>query len=148
MKMPKHTALGIVGCVGVACRIASAVFSDALWGIIHDLSVVQTMYMVHRMTDDDTQAMLVLKHTVGLCIVLDNGLRIGQYASLVYAVYLSFLVADAVVYHLVFLGLVGLFTVLGLPLLSDVCKLCLLISVYDMAEEAQLVKDPPMADAA
>jgi hypothetical protein len=149
--MKKHPVLAIVGCVSVACKIASVLFSDALLGIIHDLSFVQTLYMVHMMTDDDTQAALVLKLTVGLCVFLDEGMKIGEIASLLYAVYVAFLVADAVVYHLAFVGLLGLFSVLELSWLSDVCKLCLFVSVYDMAERRRMgmvAMEQRVADAA
>lgn len=146
--MPKHTALAIVGCVSVFCNIASSIVGDELTFIIHDLSLVQTMYMVHRMTDEDAQAALVLKHTVGLCVVLDNGLKIGQLASLLYAIYLSMILQDAIVYHLVFLGFFGLFTALDLTFLSEVCKFCLFISVYDMARLVHEEKEEKVADAA
>ena len=103
--------------------------------------------MVHMMTDDDAQAALVLKLTVGPCVVLDEGLKIGETASLLYAVYLAFLVADAVVYHLAFVDLLSLFSVLELPLLSDVCKLCLFMSVYDLADAMPVNKKERFADA-
>lgn len=146
-EMQKHTALAIVGVVSVACQVASAMFGNELFDIIYDLSLVQTMYMVHMRTDEDKQAALVLKLTVGLCVVLDSGLKLGQYASLLYAVYLSFIIQEAIVYHLVYLGLLCLFTSLDLDVLREICKFCLLLSVYDMAEAALPAKEC-IADAA
>lgn len=146
-QMQKHTALAIIGCVSLGCQIANALFSDALSLLVYDLSLVQMMYMVHVLTDEDKQAALVMKFAVGLCVVLDNGMKLGQYASLLYAVYLSFLVQDAVVYHLAYLGLLGLFGFLGCPVLSEFCKFWLLVSVYDVAQRAMPAKEP-IADAA
>lgn len=148
-KMSKHPALAIVGCVSVTCKVTSAMFNDALVDIIHDLSVVHTMYLVHMMsTDENHRVALVLKYMVGLCVVLDEGLKIGEIASLLYAVYIAFVVADAVVYHLAFLGLMGLFSLLGFSLLSEVCRLCLFVSVYDMVEEARPVEQEKVAKGA